>query len=139
MKLVIDTNVVISGIFWKGIPNKILMNWFKGGFEVFISASILAEYEEVLKRIGSGLTLEEIQNWIELIIINSSIVVPLGNLKIIESDPDDDKFVECALSGQAEYIVSGDKHLLNLKEYQGVKIVSPAHFFELCENFLSDF
>lgn len=138
MKLVIDTNVVISGIFWTGIPNEILTNWFYGRFEVFISASILKEYEEVLKRMQSGLTSKEIHKWIELIITHSSIVAPQGNLKIIEADPDDDKFIECALYGEAVYIVSRDKHLLNLQEYEGIKIVSPSQFFNECRDLFSN-
>lgn len=128
MRLVIDTNVVISGIFWKGIPNKILKKWFDGEFEVFISAYILAEYEEVLKRIGSGLSLEEIREWIELIITHSSIIIPSGKLNVIEADPDDDMFIECAFYGDADFIISGDNHLLKLKEYKGIKIVSPGQF-----------
>lgn len=130
MKLVLDTNVVISGIFWEGVPNKIITNWFNGRFEVFISASILSEYEKVLKRIRSGLQVEEIRQWIELIILRSSMVAPLESLSIIEADPDDNKFLECAHSAEAEYIISGDKHLLNLETYRRIRILSPSQFFE---------
>ena len=92
----------------------------------------MAEYEKVLIRIESGLTSEEIQEWIELILTHSSISTPFENenLKVIEADPEDDKFIECALSCQANYIISGDKHLLNLKNYEGIEIVSPAEFFK---------
>lgn len=128
MKLVIDTNVVISGIFWKGPPNKILIDWFDGKYEVFISAAILTEYDKVLKRMKSGLTPEEIQEWIELIITHSSITAPLEQLNIIEDDPDDNKFLECAIAAEADFIISGDKHLLNLGQYKDIKVLSPAEF-----------
>ena len=130
MKLVIDTNVLISGIFWKGPPNQIVSHWLKDGFEVFISESILTEYEKVLKRMKSGLTSDEIREWIKLIISHSYVVKPLETISIIEEDPDDDKFILCGVYGSVDYIVSGDKHLLNLSEYEGIKIVSPSRFLE---------
>lgn len=130
MKLVIDTNVLISGIFWKGPPNRIVSHWLKDSFEVFISESILTEYEKVLNRMRSGLTSNEIREWIKLIISHSYVVKPLETISIIEEDPDDDKFIFCGVYGNVDYIVSGDKHLLSLSEYEGIKIVSPSRFLE---------
>lgn len=128
MRIVIDTNVVISGIFWKGNPNKILNAWFKDKFDVLISPEILIEYEKVIKRMESGLSPEEIQKWIEIIVSHSIIIEAPLILKVIDVDPDDNKFIECAVFGQADYIISGDRHLLNLNEYEQIKILSPSQF-----------
>jgi putative PIN family toxin of toxin-antitoxin system len=128
MRVVIDTNVVISGIFWKGNPNKILSAWFKDKFVVLISPEIVIEYEKVIKRMDSGLTPGEIQMWIEIIISHSTTIEAPLMLKVVDADPDDNKFIECALFGHAGYIISGDKHLLDLKEYERIKILSPSQF-----------
>jgi putative PIN family toxin of toxin-antitoxin system len=128
MKVVIDTNIVVSGIFWKGNPNKILRAWFSDKFDVLVSPGIVVEYERVIKRMESGLTTEEIQMWMSLIANHSTIIEPPLKLNVVEADPDDDKFVECAIFGHADHIVSGDKHLLNLKEYEWITILSPSQF-----------
>jgi len=128
MRVVIDTNVVISGIFWEGNPNKILSAWFKDKFVALISPGILEEYEKVIKRMESGLTPEEIQRWIEIIISHSTTIEAPLMLKVVDANPDDNKFIECAVFGNADYIISGDKHLLDLKEYEKIKILSPSQF-----------
>jgi putative PIN family toxin of toxin-antitoxin system len=128
MRIVIDTNVVISGIFWKGNPNRILRAWFKDKFDVLISPGILIEYEKVIKRMESGLSAEEIQKWIEIIVNHSIIIEAPLILKVVDVDPDDNKFIECAVFGDADYIISGDRHLLNLNEYEQIKILSPSQF-----------
>lgn len=128
IKVVVDTNVVISGIFWRGNPHKILMSWFREKFETLVSEPILEEYERVLKRLDSGLTPEEIQRWVEIIVIHSTFVKPFINIDFVRDDPDDNKFIECAVDGNADYIISGDKHLLNIKKYENIEILSPREF-----------
>jgi putative PIN family toxin of toxin-antitoxin system len=125
MRIVLDTNVLISGIFWKGIPYKILKLWVNGQIEIVATNKIINEYFEVLKRIDkSG---EIAKKWRELILKNVIIVKDKGNIRI-SRDPDDDIFISCALSANANYIVSGDNDLLTLKEIEGIKIISPAVF-----------
>ena len=71
---------------------------------------------------------ELINNWVELIIENSEMVEITGKLKVIKEDSDDDKFIETALNGNADYIITQDKHLLKLKEYNNIKIIHPKEF-----------
>ncbi len=75
----------------------------------------------------------DISWWESLILERSSIVFPSEKVEVVESDPEDNKFIEAALEGNAQYIVSQDKHLLNVKEHCGIKIISPDEFLKLLD------
>lgn len=137
MRVVLDTNVVISGILIpNGPPGMIVDFWAKGKLTVVISQSLLEEYLEVLlrPRFNKAGTINERQGILEqfLDLENTVLVSPDFQLNVIENDPDDNRVLECALEGGVQYIVSGDEHLLALKEFQGIIIVSPAEFVKLC-------
>ncbi len=130
MKVVIDTNVFISSFFRSSInPIKIINLWKSGKITICISKEIFEEYFEVLIRLGlaNEPELKELADIFQrkenMIYLN---MVPKINLEI--NDKDDLKFIECALTCKADYIISGDKHLLNLKEYKHIKILSPGEF-----------
>ena len=130
MKVVLDTNVLISAIFFSGTPSKILTYWRKGNFTAVISKPIIVEYTRVAEEIGVKFPQVDISEILELFILNSEIV-DTGDLRITAcEDPDDNKFIECALAGRCEIIVSGDKHLLKLATYQGVEILAPRKFID---------
>ncbi|MBW1976134.1 MAG: putative toxin-antitoxin system toxin component, PIN family [Deltaproteobacteria bacterium] len=134
MKVVLDTNVLISGIFFSGLPSKILSHWRKGTFTTVVSQPIISEYTKVAEEISKKYPQINIYEILELFILNSE-VVDTGNLKItVCEDPDDNKFLECAIAGNCDMIISGDKHLLKLHEYRGVKILKPKEFVD---NYLS--
>lgn len=133
MKVVLDTNVVISGIlFTEDSPGKIIDLWVDGRFKVILSQALIEEYLEVIsrtkfKRLGSPVEGQDIL--IILIELSSTVFVsPKESIKIIRDDPEDNRFLECAVEGGAKYIVSGDNHLLVLKEYRKIPIVTPAEF-----------
>jgi hypothetical protein len=136
MRVVLDTNVLISGILIpNGPPGMVVDLWAKGRLTVVISQSLLEEYLEVLLRpkFNKVGTINERQGIIEqfLDLENTVLVSPDFQLNVIENDPDDNRVLECALEGGVQYIVSGDEHLLALKEFQGIIIASPAEFIEL--------
>ena len=130
MRVVLDTNVLISGIFFSGPPAKILSHWRKGNFIAVISEPRILEYTRVAKEISQKFTQIEITEILGLFILNSEIIDP-GGLEIREcEDLADNKFLECAIAGGCEVIVSGDKHLLKMSEFHGVKILKPRDFLD---------
>lgn len=131
MRVVLDTNVFVSGIHWAGSSEKILRAWMEGKFELVSSLPIIEEIVRVLANFKLPLDADDISWWESLILEKSLVVVPSEEVDIVKNDPDDNKFIEAALEAQAEYIVSQDKHLLSIKEYRGIKIVHPDDFSEL--------
>ncbi|MCH7568056.1 MAG: putative toxin-antitoxin system toxin component, PIN family [Nanoarchaeota archaeon] len=128
MRVVLDTNVFISGIHWSGSSEKILHAWFDDKFELISSEETIEEIAETLANFKIPLPKDDILHWISIIAGKSILVKPETSLDIIKDDPDDNKFLEIALEGKADYIVSQDKHLLKLKEFEGIKILSPDEF-----------
>ncbi|PKN00089.1 MAG: putative toxin-antitoxin system toxin component, PIN family [Elusimicrobia bacterium HGW-Elusimicrobia-2] len=128
MKVVIDTNVLISGIFWRGVPNKILNSWVKGDFEIIVNQRMLNEYLRIIRNIDKDDSISE--HWITFIAENSTIV-PDKKIYHICVDRDDNKFLDCAVIGCAKYIVSGDKHLLALKNIMAIPIIKAAEFCKI--------
>ena len=131
MKVVLDTNVFVSGIFWEGnFCSQIIDDWKKGIFKLVSSMEIIEELVETLKSFKIQMSEEMIKEWKNLIIENSVIVKPLIKIDVVNGDPEDNKFIEAAVSSKADYIISQDKHLLKLKEYQGIKIMNPEEDLE---------
>ncbi len=130
MRVVLDTNVLISAIFFSGTPSKILTHWRIGNFTAVISEPIIVEYTRVAEEISAKFPQVNISEILELFILNSEIV-DTGDLRITAcEDPDDNKFIECAVAGSCGIIVSGDKHLLKLGTYQGIEILMPRKFVD---------
>ena len=126
MREILDTNVFVSGIFWEGnFCSQIIDKWRNKEFELVSSIEILDELVKTLKDFKIQMPDEMIEEWRNLIIENSIIVEPTTKLDVIKEDPDDNKFLEAGVTGKANFIISQDNHLLKLKEYQGIKIVSP--------------
>lgn len=134
MKIVLDNNVFISGIFWKGSPCQIIKLAEERKIEITTSAKILKELFNVLQREKFKPFYEEGQTnfkkvfdkILELIKIYPSIL----KLEIIKEDPEDNKFLACALEAQASFLVSGDKHLLKLKKFHNIPILTPRQFLD---------
>lgn len=131
MKVVLDTNVFISGIFWTGSCNRIVNYWREGKFALVTSLKIISELVKVLKDFKIQLSEVMIKEWVDYIVKNSIIVEPKEKFGIVVSDPKDNMFVEVAFVGKVDYVVSQDKHLLKLREFRGIKIVSPEEFLSL--------
>ena len=131
MNIVIDTNVVISAILFGGGPGKLIDLWKKGHITPLITEEIMAEYIRVLAYPKFKLSEEEINFIIHQEILPFfKVVKSKPGPSIIKKDPDDDKFIQCAEVGNAQIIISGDRHLLALKSHHGVNILNPAQFFK---------
>ncbi|MEW6077704.1 MAG: putative toxin-antitoxin system toxin component, PIN family [Thermodesulfobacteriota bacterium] len=128
MRVVLDTNVFISGIFFSGPPAWILKAWEKKKIQMVISQEMLFEYQKVARELSSQFPAVDILPIVELITIHGEFVDTKGVHIAICEDPDDNKFIECAIAGNCTVIVSGDKHLLKLGNYKGVNILTPRHF-----------
>lgn len=123
-----DTNVWVSGINWEhGKPRQLLELAQARAFTHITSLEILFEITRVL-RDYFGYSDEDAYEWYKEIGELSEVVRPILHLNVIEADPTDNKFLECALEGRVTFIVSGDQHLLDLESYQGIKIVRVAEF-----------
>src|SRR3989344_8611209 len=123
-KVILDTNIFISSIFWKGNSHKIVELALDKKIEVFTSLEILKELEEVLKE-----KFEEEQEFIDeqiaLILEYAQVINPEIKIDIVKEDLDDNKIIECAVTSKADYIISGDSHLTKIKEVLGIKILKP--------------
>ncbi|MDD3653998.1 MAG: putative toxin-antitoxin system toxin component, PIN family [Desulfotomaculaceae bacterium] len=133
MKIVVDTNVVISGLLVpSGPPGKVVDLWVENKFAVIVCRALIEEYFNVLlrpkfKKAGTIIERQELLTGL-LELENSIFVYPKTSFDVIRDDPDDNRILECAVEGEAQYIISGDEHLLALKEFQGIPIVLPAEF-----------
>ena len=113
IKAILDTNVFISGVFWKGPPFEILKAWQEQRFRLAISPPILDEYRRVLDELKKERAVPVLSSILKVIELNSEMVEPVSFSEPVCSDPDDDKFLEAALAAGASYVVSGDTALLN--------------------------
>lgn len=132
MRVVLDTNVFISSFLGTGSPRKIIDFWKEGKITICLSKEIVDEYVEVLERLGlSGE--KEVEEFLQLFARNfhSLFTAKTPNLEIVKNDPDDNKFFECAVALKAQFIISGDKAVLKIKNYMGIKILSPKQFITL--------
>jgi putative PIN family toxin of toxin-antitoxin system len=119
IKAILHTNVIVSGIFWKGAPFEILKAWQKRRFLLAVSLPILNEYRRVLDEMTKKRPSPVLGSILEVIELHSEIVEPVSFTRTVCSDLDDDKFLEAALAADADYVVSGDAVLLSLKNTTG--------------------
>lgn len=131
IKAILDTNVFISGVFWKGPPFEILTAWQEQRFDLVISPPILDEYRRVLDEMMRKRPLPVLTSILRIIELHAEMVEPVSFAQSVCGDPDDDKFLEAALAAHAGYVVSGDAALLNLKHHRGIEVVRPARFLNL--------
>ena len=136
MKIVLDTNVWLSGIFWDGEASKIIEKAEKNGFQIIISEDILSEIASVLNKESklqkyiSNLNLS-IEDILRTVLSISTLVEAKTRVDIIKADPKDNIILEAALAGRSEYIISYDNHLLNIIEFRGIKIIHPSEFLKI--------
>ena len=129
--VVLDTNVLISSIFWdKGNSHKIVAFAIQQKITNFTSTEMLNELAKVLRK-KFNLPEDKIEEQLTSVANYSQITEPKIKVNIVKEDPSDNKVLECALACNADYIVSGDRHLFDLKEYRGIKIIKPAEFFKI--------
>lgn len=120
MKVILDTNVLISGIFFPfGPPRQILLHWEQDKFALVISNEIFDEYSRTTEIIQAQYPDTDITRTLNLVLVNSEICEPEPLLQPVCADPKDDKFIACAVVSKTKIIVSGDKHLLAVSGYRG--------------------
>jgi uncharacterized protein len=130
IRTVIDTKVFISS-FFGGNPRRVIDLWKEGAITLCLSKPILEEYTEVLLRMGLKDT-RELGELLQLFAGGHHLLFTrkTGTLTIVEKDPDDNKFIECAVALKAQWIISGDKTLLEIEHFMGVQILAPKVFLE---------
>jgi uncharacterized protein len=130
MRVVVDTNVFISGIFFTGPPFRILRAWRDGVVQLVISPEILKEYQRVGEELAVQFSVIDLQPMIDYVTLNARLFPDTELGEPVCDDPDDDKFIACALASESNLIVSGDKHLVKVSGYRGVRILKPREFVD---------
>ena len=130
MTVVLDTNVVVSAIFWPGESRQCLVAWAKRQYHLAVTVPILEEYGGVSRRLARSFPTVNPQPWLKWIEAKAKVYepAPLGRQR--SPDPDDDVFLACALASGAKHIISRDHHLLDLGKPFGVEILLPSQFLQ---------
>ena len=126
-RVVLDTNVLVSAVLG-GRTAPVLAHWRAGHFALVVTEAIVREYLTVLRRPKFGLPAEVVDDIAGYVFRKAEFVTPMERLTVIVADPTDDKFLEAAVAGDAEVIVSGNKHLLDLKTFRQVAILTVHEF-----------
>lgn len=131
--IVLDTNVLISAVLFGGIPRTILQKVIAGDLQASISAPMPEELLGVLCGRKFNYPSEVAASIVRELSMLCKVVVPQRSIDVVSSDPDDNRVLECAIEAKAHYIVSGDGHLLKMKAFEDISILSPAQFLDLIE------
>lgn len=129
MRVVIDTNVFVSAVLG-GRLGVIVDEWKAKKFTLIVNEAVVREYLDVIKRPKFNIPAEEIEATTDYLLKNAEFVTPLESITAVEADPSDNKFLEAALQGNAIHIVSGDSHLLELKTFRDISIITAREFIE---------
>jgi putative PIN family toxin of toxin-antitoxin system len=130
LKVVMDTNVFVSGVFFSGPPYQILQAWQSGELELAISHEILDEYQRVGEILAQEYRRIDLVPILTFVIEHAKVYKPVKLKEPVCQDPDDDKFIACALASGSKVIISGDKHLLKVSGYQGIDVLKPREFVD---------
>ncbi len=132
MRLTLDTNILISALGWKGGPEyQIVEKCFLHTLELVLSPEILAEFKKVAMRPKFDFNHEDIEDFTTALIEACDLILPEEKLYEIKDDPKDNIILEAAIAGHAQYIVSGNKHLLNIGEFRDIRIMRSSKFLAL--------
>ena len=132
MKIVVDTNVIISGVFFGGAPGQVIKAIVSSKVTAYSTTDIIDEYMEIVDEMISRKQGSLNRNILMPFINSLEMIEPKTHIEV-SRDPDDDKFIECAKDAGALYIVSGDKDLLVIEEYDGIQIITAKEF---CDRYL---
>jgi len=128
--VVMDTNVFVSGVFFGGPPYQILQAWHSGEFELIVSHEILDEYRRVGEILAEEHPKIDFNPILTFVIEHAKVYKPVKLKEPICEDPDDDKFLACALASGGRIIISGDKHLLKVSGFEGIEVLKPREFVD---------
>ena len=130
MEVVVDTNVLVSGVFFGGLPARVLDAWRDGRYDLVVSPEILDEYRRVGEELSRRFPPVSLGPFLALLVTHAAIVEAPSLVTPACSDPDDDRFFACAVAGRCELIISGDRHLLAASGAHGVKVFTPRQFVD---------
>lgn len=133
IRAVLDTNVVVSALLFDGPASRLVALWQHRRFLPIISKPILREYLRVLAYPKFRLTAREIHQTLDELLPHAEVASAKRRLRVIRRDPADNRFLECAVAGNARYLVSGDDDLLSLRSFREIRIVSVAEFLTAIE------
>lgn len=130
MKVVLDTNVFVSGVFFGGIPGRVLEAWRDGRAEVVLSPEIVEEYVRVGEELAHQFPGVDLRPAWELLAVSATLVASPPLPERVSRDADDDKFLACALAAGVDCVVSGDRDLLDISPHEGIVVLSPRDFVD---------
>lgn len=130
MRVILDTNVFVSGVFFTGPPARILEAWSAGQLSLVTSPDILDEYYRVGVRLAEQYPDVDLNPAIALLAVEAEIIEASKLPEPVSDDPDDEKFLACAKSAGVSVIVSGDKHLLDVSGWESIDVLKPRQFLE---------
>lgn len=132
MKAVLDTNVLISAVISTGTSHEVLVEGFEGSYTVVVSPETIQEFEDTLLKYPDkfGMSPKEVERERETVEYFAEFVTPETALDVVDEDESDNMFLEAAVSADADYLISGDPHLLKIGEYRGTEILPPDEFVE---------
>ena len=134
IRIVLDTNILVSGVFYGGAPYRILDAWREGIVQIVVSSEVLEEYRRVGQKLAARHPVIDFTAMLELLTwkteMTGSAPIPTDACE----DPDDIKFLACALGGKTKIIVSGDRHLLKASGFRGIQALKPREFVDACLN-----
>ncbi|MCB0025154.1 MAG: putative toxin-antitoxin system toxin component, PIN family [Caldilinea sp.] len=129
MRVVVDTNILVSAVLG-GALKVIVDAWKAQKFTLIVSEPIVHEYLDVLNRPKFKLTQEELSATTDFLLTLAEFVTPLETVSAIVADPTDNKFLDAALAANADYLVSGDAHILDLESFRGIPILTARKFID---------
>lgn len=129
MKIIIDTNVIVSGIFFNGKPRDLLKECFDEKYEIVCTEEIFLEYIKTIEKLTEKYNKNIAKEMIPILLSNLTIIKNINNGKY-SRDPDDDKFINCAKSADADYVITGDNDLLVLEIVDGIRIITVSDFLK---------
>jgi putative PIN family toxin of toxin-antitoxin system len=130
VKVILDTNVLVSGVFFSGTPYRILKAWQDGKIQIVLSPEILDEYRRVGEILAEDHPNIDLKPILDYVVRNAEVYAAAPLHEAVCEDPDDDKFLACALASESTVIVSGDKHLLKVSGYRNVEVIKPRDFVD---------
>ena len=130
-KIVLDTNILISALGWRGKPNEIFRKVINGELELIISKKQIEELQLTLEYPKFSFTESQKSRFLEILLAVARIVENHGKFDLIKDDPDDNVILGSAIENNADFIISGDMHLLRLRKYNNIKIVTAAEFLDI--------
>lgn len=132
MNVVVDTNVLASGLIFGGVPGQILTAWAAGAFTLVVSPTILDEYRRVGRELARGRPALDgaLDSLLALIAVHATVINAPSLPRQVTADPDDEPFLAAAVAGAASWIVSGDKHLLAVSGWSDITVPKPRQFVD---------